>query len=171
MLERPAMIRPLILLCLACAPSVALAQSAAGATGPQSVTGLNLAVPNEPLRYLNDPSFQQDAPGTYYGDKTGPRPRADGSPGTLDDDKMKVSGSFSTGIGYSKGYGNSHYNAATLNLSKNYTTDEGKTRGVNVNIHVSEGNGPGFYGPWDGPYGGGFGPGPGYWGRPPPFGW
>jgi len=66
------MIRPLILLCLACAPSAVLAQSAAGATGPQSATGLNLAVPSEPLRYLNDPSFQQDAPGTYYGDKSGP---------------------------------------------------------------------------------------------------
>jgi len=164
------MIRPLFLLCLACTPSLALAQSAAGATGPQSASGLNLAVPQEPLRYLNDPSLQQDAPGTYYGDKTGPRPRADGSPGTLDDDKVKVSGSFSTGIGYSERGGNSHYNAATLNLRKDYTNDEGKTRGVNVNIHVSEGKGPGFYGPWGGPYGG-FGPGPGYWDYPPPAGW
>ena len=171
------MIRPLILLCLACAPSAVLAQSAAGATGPQSATGLNLAVPREPLRYLNDPSFQQDAPGTYYGDKSGPRARAGSDNGIAEvtDDKLHVSGSVSTGIGYSEGYGNSHYNAATLNLSKNYTTDEGKTRGVNVNIHVSEGKGPGFFGPWDGPYGGGFGggygPGPGYWDRPPPFGW
>ncbi|QNR97109.1 hypothetical protein ICJ04_16765 [Stenotrophomonas sp. 169] len=166
------MIRPLILLCLACAPSLVMAQSAAGATGPQSATGLNLAVPSEPLRYLNDPSFQQDAPGTYYGDKSGPLPRGeDGRVAEVTDDKLRVSGSVSTGIGYSEGYGNSHYNAASLNLSKNYTTDEGKTRGVNVNIHVSEGKGPGFYGPWGGGYGGDFGPGPGYWDRPPPFGW
>ena len=166
------MIRPLILLCLACAPSLVMAQSAAGATGPQSATSLNLAVPSEPLRYLNDPSFQQDAPGTYYGDKSGPLPRGeDGRVAEVTDDKLRVSGSVSTGIGYSEGYGNSHYNAASLNLSKNYTTDEGKTRGVNVNIHVSEGKGPGFYGPWGGGYGGGFGPGPGYWDRPPPFGW
>jgi len=167
------MIRPLLLLCLACAPSMALAQSAAGATGPQSASGLNLAVPQKPLSYLNDPTLQQDAPGTYYGDKSGPRPRprTDDGPGTyITDDKLNVSGSVSTGIGYSKGYGNSHYNAATLNLNKNYTTDEGKTRGVNVNIHVSEGKGPGFLGPWDGPYGG-FGPGPGYWNYPPPAGW
>ena len=166
------MIRPLILLCLACAPSLVMAHSAAGATGPQSATGLNLAVPSEPLRYLNDPSFQQDAPGTYYGDKSGPLPRGeDGRVAEVTDDKLRVSGSVSTGIGYSEGYGNSHYNAASLNLSKNYTTDEGKTRGVNVNIHVSEGKGPGFYGPWGGGYGGDFSPGPGYWDRPPPFGW
>ena len=68
------------------------------------------------------------------------------------DDKVKVSGSFTTGIGYSKNGGNSHYNAATLNLSKNYTTDEGKTHGVNLNIHVSEGKGPGFFGPYGGYY-------------------
>ena len=165
------MIRPLILLCLACAPSAVLAQSAAGATGPQSATGLNLAVPSEPLRYLNDPSFQQDAPGTYYGDKSGPRARAGGDNGIAEvtDDKLRVSGSVSTGIGYSENYGNSHYNAAELNLSKNYTTDEGNTRNVNVNIRVSEGKGPGFFGPFgfDGFDGyGGYGRGPGYWDYP-----
>ncbi len=163
------MIRPLLLLCLASAPSIVLAQSAAGATGPQSSSGLNLAVPQKPLSYLNDPTLQQDAPGTYYGDKSGPRPRSrgDDGPGTyITDDKLNVSGSISTGIGYSSNGGNSHYNAATLNLNKNYTTDEGKTHGVNVNIHVSEGKGPGFFGPY-----GGFGPGPGYWDYPPPYGW
>ena len=167
------MIRPLILLCLAALPSIALGQSAAGATGLQSATSLDLGLPQAPLRYLNDPSLQQDAPGTYYGDKSGPRPRgnSDGGVATVTDDKLRVSGSVSTGIGYSENYGNSHYNAATLNLSKNYTNHEGKTRGVNVNIHVSEGKGPGFIGPWGGPYGGGFGPGPGYWDQAPPFGW
>lgn len=170
------MIRPLILLCLACVALPVSAQTAAGATGPQSATGLDLAVPEQPLRYLNDPKFSQDPPGAYYGDRSGPRPREDGSVATVTDDKVKVSGSFTTGIGYSESYGNSHFNAATLNLSKNYTTDEGKTRGVNVNIHVSEGKGPGFGGPWGPGYGGGFGGGyggyhPGYWDRPPPIGW
>ena len=162
------MIRPLtLLLCLASLPGTVLAQSAAGATAPQS-NGLDLSVPQEPMRYLNDPTVQQDPPGTYYGDKSGPRVHDDARIADVTDDKLKVSGSFTTGIGYSKGYGNSHYNAATLNLSKNYTTDEGKTRGVNLNIHVSEGNGPGF-----GPYGGGFygRGGPGYWDYPPPYGW
>lgn len=163
------MIRPLILLCMAALPGTALAQSAVGAVGPQSATGLNLEVPREPLRYLNDPSLQQDPPGTYYGDRSGPRPRADGRVAEVTDDKVKVSGSFTTGIGYSEGHGNSHFNAASLNLSKNYTNEEGRTRGVNVNIHVSEGKGPGFMGPWGG-YGG-YAPGPGYWGHPPPYGW
>jgi len=159
------MIRPLILLCMAALPGVAAAQSAAGAAGPQSATGLNLDLPQQPLRYLNDPSLQQDPPGTYYGDRSGPRPAAGGRIAEVTDDKVKVSGSFTTGIGYSENVGNTHYNAATLNLSKNYTTDEGRTRGVNLNIHVSEGKGPGFMGPW----GGGFGPG--YWDHPPPYGW
>jgi hypothetical protein len=93
------------------------------------------------MRYLNDPALQQDPPGTYYGDKSGPRVHDDAKIADVTDDKVKVSGSFTTGIGYSKNGGNSHYNAATLNLSKNYTTDEGKTHGVNLNIHVSEGKG------------------------------
>ncbi|HDX0923552.1 TPA: hypothetical protein RNS88_003481 [Stenotrophomonas maltophilia] len=159
------MIRPLtLLLCLAL-PGTVLAQSAAGATAPQA-TGLDLSLPQAPMRYLNDPTLQQDPPGTYYGDKSGPRVHDDAKIADVTDDNVKVSGSFTTGIGYSKNGGNSHYNAATLNLSKNYTTDEGKTHGVNVNIHVSEGKGPGFFGP----YGGYYGRGPG-WDYPPPFGW
>ncbi|MCF5088850.1 MULTISPECIES: hypothetical protein [Stenotrophomonas] len=163
------MIRPLtLLLCLAALPGTALAQSAAGATAPQA-SGLDLSVPQTPIRYLNDPALQQDPPGTFYGDKTGPRVNGDGRIADVTDDKVKVSGSFTTGIGYAKNYGNTHYNAATLNLSKNYTNDEGKTRGVNVNIHVSEGKGPGFFGPYGG--GGYYGGGPGYWDYPPPYGW
>ena len=162
------MIRPLsLLLCLAALPGAALAQSAAGATAPQA-SGLDLSVPQAPMRYLNDPSLPQDPPGTYYGDKSGPRVHDDAQIADVQDDKLKVSGSFTTGIGYSKNTGNSHYNAATLNLSKNYTTDEGKTRGVNVNIHVSEGKGPGYFGPYGGGY---YGGGPGYWDYPPPYGW
>ncbi len=165
------MIRPLILLCLATAPGIALG-SAAGATAPQSNSGLDLSVPQEPLRYLNDPTLEKDPPGTYYGDKSGPRVTGDATAADVTDDKMKVSGSFTTGIGYSKGYGNTHYNAATLNLSKNYTNDEGKTTGVNVNIHVSEGKGPGFFGPYgDGFSGGYWRGGPAGWGYPPPAGW
>ena len=66
------MIRPLtLLLCLAL-PGTVLAQSAAGATAPQA-TGLDLSLPQAPMRYLNDASLKQDPPGTFYGDKSGPR--------------------------------------------------------------------------------------------------
>ncbi|KAF1015173.1 MAG: hypothetical protein GAK31_02663 [Stenotrophomonas maltophilia] len=168
---RPLTLLPLTLLLCLPLPGAVLAQSAAGATAPQ-VNGMDLNVPQAPMRYLNDPAMQQDPPGTYYGDKTGPRVHGDASIADVQNDKMKVSGSFTTGIGYVKNYGNTHYNAATLNLSKNYTTDDGKTHGVNINIHVSEGKGPGFFGPYGGGYGGGYyGRGPGRWDAPPPFGW
>ncbi|WNH53762.1 hypothetical protein [Stenotrophomonas oahuensis] len=166
------MIRPLSLLLCLLAPGVALAQSAAGATGPQSATDLNLAVPQEPLQYLNDPTLRGDPPGTFYGDKSGRRvargPAGNGI-AEVTDDKLRVNGSFTTGIGYSENFGNTHFNAAELNLNKNYTNDEGKTRNMNLNIRVSEGKGPGFYGPYgygDYGYGGG-----GYWGGPGPVGW
>lgn len=163
------MIRLLALLLCLSMPGAALAQSAAGATGPQSATGLDLTIPDQPLQYLGDPSLRGDPPGTFYGDKSGRRvsERAGNGIAEVTDDKLRINGSFTTGIGYAKNYGNTHFNAAELNLSKNYTNDEGKTRGVNVNIQVSEGKGPGFFGP----YGGyGYGRGPGYW-DPPPIGW
>lgn len=167
------MIRPLSLLLCLLAPGVVLAQSAAGATGPQSATDLDLSVPQQPLQYLNDPTLRGDPPGTFYGDKSGRRatPRGSAANGIADvtDDKLRVNGSITTGIGYSKGFGNTHYNAAELNLNKNYTNDDGKTRNMNLNIQISEGKGPGFYGP----YGGGYGYGRGYWDAagPGPVGW
>ena len=167
------MIRSLSLLLCLLAPGVALAQSAAGATGPQSATGLNLAVPEAPMQYLGDGSLRGDPPGTFYGDKSGRRLSDRGAAnGIADvtDDKLRVNGSITTGIGYAKNFGNTHYNAAELNLNKNYTTDDGKTHNVNVNIRVSEGKGPGF-GPYGGYGGYGYGPGPGYWDYPPPYGW
>ena len=166
------MIRSLSLLLCLLAPGVALAQSAAGATGPQSATGLNLAVPQAPMQYLGDGSLRGDPPGTFYGDKSGRRLSDRGAAnGIADvtDDKLRVNGSITTGIGYAKNFGNTHYNAAELNLNKNYTNDDGKTRNMNLNIQISEGKGPGFYGP----YGGGYGYGRGYWDAagPGPVGW
>ncbi len=142
------MIRSSLLLALLLAPAAAMAQSAAPT--PES---LDLSVPQAPLRYLGDPSYQRDAPGTYYGDHSGRGlPSKQGTPEVVDD-KLQVHGAISTGIGYSKAYGNSHWNAVDLNLGKNYTTDEGKTRRVDVNIHVSKSDGGPFgYGP--GPWGG-----------------
>jgi hypothetical protein len=167
------MIRPLSLLLCLLAPGVALAQSAAGATGPQSATDLDLSVPQKPMQYLNDPTLRGDPPGTFYGDKSGrralPRDGAGNGIAEVADDKLRVNGSITTGIGYTKGFGNTHYNAAELNLNKNYTNDDGKTRNMNLNIQISEGKGPGFYGP----YGGGYGYGRGYWDAagPGPVGW
>ncbi len=135
------------------APAAAMAQST---VTPGALDALDLKVPQEPVRYLGDPSYQGDAPGTYYGDHSGRRLPAKESPSgpVVVDDKLQVRGAVSTGIGYSKAYGNSHWSSVDLNLGKNYTTDEGNTRRVDVNIHVSKGDGFGPYG---------YGPGPGPW--------
>jgi hypothetical protein len=147
------MIRTSLIPALLLAPAMALAQS-------PSPGALDLSVPQEPLRYLGDPSYQSDAPGTYYGDHSGrglPKKDAAGTDVVVDD-KLQVHGAVSTGIGYSKAFGNSHWSAVDLNLGKNYTNDEGKTRRFDLNIHLSEGEGVGpGYG-----YGRGYGPGPWY---------
>ena len=140
----------LILTCLL-APAAAMAQNRA-ATTPGA---LDLSVPQAPLRYLGDaPTYCNDPPGTYYGDRSGPRPRKQATAATASDDTLQVHGEISTGIGYSNAFGNSHWTAADINLGKTYTTDEGNSRRVDLNIHVSQGKGAAPFG---------YGPGPGPW--------
>lgn len=130
----------------------AWAQDAAGA--------LDLSLPGT-AAYSGDP------PGTFYGDKTGPLPmkKAGVAEDTRDpcvvmhDDRDGdgVTGSVTTGIGYSMGHGRSTYNAANLNLCKSYIDDDGDTRTFNFNINVDRYDGPGHYGRG---YGYPHGPGP-----------
>lgn len=144
-----------------------------GAALAQSAESLDLKLPASSL-------YGQDPPGTYYGDTSG-RPakavtgettiarNACGTPLEEDDGKTAVHGSVATGIGHTSGRGTSHWNAATVNLCKAYTTDEGKTGAFNLNIGVSQYDGPGlgpgyYYGP--GPYR----RAPGDVGPPPPMG-
>lgn len=61
----------------------------------------------------------------------------------------QVHGSFTTGIGYSKGYGTSTMNAAELDISGQ--TDSGRT--YDMRIHVMQSKGPGFSPYAYGPYG------------------
>ena len=143
------MTRPSLILTCLLVPATAMAQNSATTPG-----ALDLSVPQAPLRYLGDaPAYRNDPPGTYYGDHSGPQPRRQAAAATSDD-TLQVHGAISTGIGYSRALGNSHWTAADINLGKNYTTDEGKTRRVDVNIHVSQGKGAGPFG---------YGPGPGPW--------
>lgn len=97
--------------------------------------------------------YSQDPPGTFYGDTSGVpvsqtntvvARNACGTPLDEDDGKAAVHGSVATGIGYTKGRGNSHWNAANVNLCKTYTTDEGNTGAFNLNIGVSQYDGPGW---------------------------
>ncbi|HEX7992187.1 MAG TPA: hypothetical protein VF513_18700, partial [Stenotrophomonas sp.] len=71
------MIRTSLIAVLLLAPAVAMAQDdAASAAG-----GLDLSVPQAPVRYLGD-TYKGDAPGTYYGDHSGRGlAKKDSSPG------------------------------------------------------------------------------------------
>jgi len=127
-------------------------------TGPAlaqpTAEALDLSVPREA-------TYAKDPPGTWYGDTQPARPKKAASTTPVDpcvyygdDDGDGVSGSVTTGIGYSKGHGRSTYNAANLNLCKTTYNDEGKPRTFNLDINVSRSDGPGYY------YGPGHGPGP-----------
>ena len=124
--------------------------------------------------------YRADPPGAYYGDTSGvpasrgeaTLPRLSRCPTAPDGQAQAVTGSVSTGIGYSSGAGNSHWNAASLNYCKDYATDGGNARTINVQLDVGQYDGP-LYGPQYGPgFGPGFGPGmrgpdPGFFGPGP----
>lgn len=107
-------------------------------------------------------TYAKDPPGTWYGDTQPARPKKGVVAATPidpcvyygDDDGDGVSGSVTTGIGYSKGHGRSTYNAANLNLCKTTYDDEGKPRTFNFNLNVDRYDGPGGYGPYGGYPGG-----------------
>jgi hypothetical protein len=135
-----------VLIVLAVAPAApAWAQSTADA--------LDLSLPR-------GAAYAADPPGTFYGDKSGPLAvAATAAEDTRDpcvvmhDDRDGdgITGSFTTGIGYTKGHGSSTYNAANLNLCKTTYNEEGKPRTFNFNINVDRYDGPGgYYGPYGG---------------------
>ena len=106
---------------------------------------LDLRVPEQPASYAAEPSPPRDPPGTYYGDTSG-KPASSGLTEEADDGKAKVWGRFTTGIGHSKGYGTSHFNAAEINVSKSFGDGERKNT-LNLQINVEQGDGPAFGGP------------------------
>jgi len=111
----------------------AFAQTPAPAPKAAQAPPLDLQVPTE------DPANSSaaggaDSPGAYYGDVSG-----------NDADKATtVHGSFTTGIGYSKGYGTSTMNAAELDISSQY--GDGKTFDMRINVEQSRGLPGGYYG-------------------------
>lgn len=67
-----------------------------------------------------------------------------------------VSGSVTTGIGYSKGHGNSNFSAAHLRVAHDGDSGhDGRPSRVSLDIDVGTARGPGFIGPYG--YGGGYG--------------
>lgn len=186
--------RPLLLpACLALVLSCVAAPAAAGAADEAmpGVDTLDLSLPQDARAgYRNDP------PGTWYGDTSGvpaaaEQPRAfarrPACPTSPDGAPTDITGVVEAGIGHSSRGGNSNWQAATLNYCKEYATDDGGSRTLNVQLNVGAYDGPhdihglhGFHGPYGphGPYGGfgGYGTGldqgyrPGYgpgWGPGP----
>lgn len=118
----------------------------AGQALSQSAESLDLRVPEQPNPYAAaEPAPPRDPPGTYYGDTSGKPSTRDQAQAEVDDGKAKVWGSFTTGIGHSKGYGTSHYNAAEVNVSKSFGEGE-RPNQVNLQIRVEQGDGPAFGG-------------------------
>ncbi|MDR6841854.1 hypothetical protein [Pseudoxanthomonas sacheonensis] len=131
-----------------------MAMTVAGGAAAQSAAApLDLRVP-EPAAApaATEAAAKSDPPGTYYGDTSGrPSSRKVDETAVEDDGKAKVWGSFTTGIGHSKGYGTSHYNAAEVNVSKSFGDGE-RPNAVNLQIRVEQSDGPGFGGPYPYPY-------------------
>ncbi len=124
---------------IAIALFAAFTASAAGSAIAQTAAApLDLSLPPDQAAIAAAAANAEDPPGTYYGDVAGKDSTS----------AARVSGSFSTTIGYAKGFGTGISNAASLNVSKQ--TDDGKQ--FDLHIHVTQSNGfpgryPGYYYP------------------------
>lgn len=112
------------------------AQSASASA--QTTAPLQLQVPVQPVEAATPESKSDNA--IVDAQDSGARDSTQGP---------QVHGSFTTGIGYSKGYGTSTMNAADLDVSGQ--TDSGRT--YDMHLHVMQSKGPGFS-----PYAGYYGP-------------
>ncbi|MBB3855316.1 hypothetical protein FHY29_000691 [Xanthomonas arboricola] len=158
--------RSLLLLATLFAAGSALAQAGESSAEPGSARSLDLSVPQAPLQYRSDPEYSTDPPGTFYGDKSGPKPAltrpsaASLAAERAEQCQGKLHGAVETGMGYSNRGGNSNWQAVNLNSCKTYYDDDGKAHQIGVSISVGRGEGA-LFGPRYGP--GAYGPGP--------FGW
>ncbi|VXC02140.1 conserved exported hypothetical protein [Luteimonas sp. 9C] len=139
---------------------------------------VDLNLPSQPM-FTGEAAFGGE---TYTGPRTDtPEYRArhgddlvrrGGCPTAPDGSERTVTGSVTTGIGYSSRGGNSHFNAADISLCKETVSDAGNLNTMQLNLRVAQFDGPGAYGhgPGFGAYGGyggygagryfdGFGPG------------
>lgn len=130
-----------------CACACAMAQDDADRTA------LDLNVPADPIHFVStnpEGNPRNDPPGAWT-------PITVAEAQAQADSDWQVHGAVEAGIGYSKRAGNSNWQAATINLGKTTTDDDGDTRQFNININVSQGKGalfgpesfygPGYYGP------------------------
>ncbi|WP_372016390.1 hypothetical protein [Pseudoxanthomonas sp. 10H] len=120
--------------CLCAAPAVA-----------DELAELDLALPQAASPYRNDP------PGTWYGDRSGVPAPAPAAPARVarpacptgpDGQERAVTGSFTTGVGYSSQLGSSTYNGAGLGYCNSWRDADGDERTLNLQMHVDRYDGP-----------------------------
>lgn len=126
---------PVLCLCLATLPALAAEPDA-----------LDLSLPQAS-------AFRNDPPGTFYGDTSGVPASAATTlfrrnlcPTSPDGEETKVTGSVSTGMGYSSNLGSSTFGGASLNYCNTYTNDNGDERTINMRLDMNTFDGP-VYGP------------------------
>lgn len=132
--------------------------TAAQATGDSAATdgsGLDLSVPDSPIRYRNESGHAGDPPGTWYGDTSGvpaskQTPAVQNAQAQAEACQGQLHGAVSAGMGYSRRGGNSNWQAANLNSCKTYYDDDGNAHQIGVSISVGKESGPGYLG---GPFG------------------
>jgi len=105
---------------------------------------LDTKLPEEPL--FASP-YRHDPPGTWYGDKSLPTDenataQHSACPTAVDGSARPVTGSMTTGFGWSS-QGTSHYNAATVNYCKEHVDEDGDSNVFNLQLNVSQFDGPG----------------------------
>ncbi|MDR7192371.1 hypothetical protein [Luteimonas terrae] len=121
---------------------------------------VDLSLPSQPM-FTGDAAF---GGGEYTGPRTEtPEYRArygddlvrrGGCPTAPDGSERTVTGSVTTGIGYSSRGGTSNFNAADISLCKETVSEAGNLNTMQLNLRIAQSDGPGYYGRGFGPYGG-----------------
>jgi len=127
---------------------------------------VDLSLPSQPM-FTGEAAFgggeytgpRTDTP-EYRGRRGDDLARRGGCPTGPDGSERTVTGSVTTGIGYSSRGGSSNFNAADISLCKERVGEAGNINTMQLNLRVAQFDGPGYYGGHGfGPYGGygGFG--------------
>lgn len=123
------------------------------ASASGDATALDLDLPPPPLFTRAPASDAPGGPDTDYDRVLRERELARGGdvatasscPPAADGSERGITGSFTAGIGHSSRGGNSHWNAADINLCKEYVSNAGNVNTMNMRIHVGQHDGPGYF--------------------------
>lgn len=122
----------------------------------QDATAAELDVAAPPT--ISEPSSAAvDPPGAYYGDVSGipaslVRNRRSGCPPAADGSERDITGSITTGAGYSSHGGSSTLVGADVNYCKETIDDDGTQRFLRINVDLQRYDGPGYGAGYPGHY-------------------